>query len=324
MNNYIYYTFLAGWCAEAAGARLEFRKTRFSEGEVYEAMHMTGITTSGVYPGQITDDSEMEICLLSALIEGKDDEYFPLERIAEKYIEWYNSEPFDIGQTTTYAILDSKNASDMLTNAYEYNIDSESNGSLMRCIPLAIFGINKDLETLINISSLESELTHPNETVGEITGIYCAIISHILREKMNNRIINIAEILLLVSKLTQNAKILEWVDIGSKLTNLEDYNCIKNEGHVKHAFIFVIFFLNNIEKYTYEKAISEVIQCGGDTDTNAKIVGNLFGAYYGNCVPSYMSDVVLNFDCTKVDNPFFKRPAKYGIKYAQYLLNFLD
>lgn len=324
MNQYIYYTFLAGWCAESAGARLEFRKKRFSKLEVSNAMHMIGETTSGIYPGQITDDSEMEICLLTALIEGKNDEYFPLERIAEKYIEWYKSEPFDVGQTTTFALLDANCASDVLTNAYEYNQDSESNGSLMRCIPLAIFGINKDDETIMNMAALESELTHPNNIVVEITKIYCVIIANILRKKLNNSEINIEQLLLLVCKLTENKKIFEWFDIGSKLTNINEYDCIKNEGHVKHAFIFVIYFLNNINKYTYEQAISEVIQCGGDTDTNAKIIGNLFGAYYGNCVPSYMSDIVLNFDYTKVDNSFFKRPVKYNIKYAQYLLIFIE
>jgi ADP-ribosyl-[dinitrogen reductase] hydrolase len=321
MNNNVYYTFLAGWCAESAGARLEFQKKRFTKYEVNDAMHMTGPTTSGIYPGQITDDSEMEISLLSALVEGKNDEYFPLDRIAEKYIEWYNSKPFDIGQTTTYALLDATNASDMLTNAYEYNIDSESNGSLMRCIPLAIFGIKKDVETIINISFLESELTHSNKIVGEITGIYCVIISYILRKKINQTPINIDTILLLVTQLIKTEKLLEWFVIGNKLTNLEDYNSLQNEGHVKHAFIFVIYFLRNIEKYTYENAISEVIQCGGDTDTNAKIVGNLFGAYYGDCVPSYMSDIVLNFDCTTIEDRFFRRPEKYSIKYALLLMN---
>ena len=46
--NYIYYTFLAGWCADAAGARLEFRKRRFTEIEANEALHMTGQNTSGI------------------------------------------------------------------------------------------------------------------------------------------------------------------------------------------------------------------------------------------------------------------------------------
>ena len=75
MNSPIYHTFLAGWCAESAGDRLEFSKKRFSDNEVYNAMHFIGHTTSGIHTGQITDDSEMEICLLNALIEGKNNEF---------------------------------------------------------------------------------------------------------------------------------------------------------------------------------------------------------------------------------------------------------
>jgi ADP-ribosyl-[dinitrogen reductase] hydrolase len=314
MDSNIYYTFLAGWCAESAGARIEFCKKRFNETEVYDAMHMVGQNTSGVQVGQITDDSEMEISLLKALISSKNDEYFPLETIAKEYIEWYKSEPFDIGQSTTYALLDATDASDMLTNAYEFNYNSESNGSLMRSIPLAVFGINKTPETIMQMAKLDSELTHPKEIVGEITGLYCVIISQILNK------VQITSILETLYKLITKETIIEWINIGKELTTLNNYDCIKNEGHMKHAFIFIIYFLFNIEKYTYEMAISEVLECGGDTDTNAKIVGNLFGAYYGDCVPSYMSENVLNFDCTDVEDKYYKRPYKYGVHYAIQLI----
>jgi ADP-ribosyl-[dinitrogen reductase] hydrolase len=320
MINEIYYTFLAGWCAEAAGARLEFRNERFSKKLVEQALHMTCESTTRIYPGQFTDDSEMEIALLSALLEAKNEEYFPIELIANKYIEWYNSKPFDIGQTNSFALLSANNSEDMLKNSHEFNEHSESNGSLMRCIPLAIFGINREPEQIMYIVSLESELTHPNKLVGEVTGLYCVIIAHILRHKIKNKPINITRLLYIISKLTTNQKVNLWIDSAYKLTNLNNYDSIKNEGHVKHAFIFVIYFLRNINNYTYEQAISEVIQCGGDTDTNAKIVGNLFGAYYGDCVPKYMYDVVLNFDCTKVDNIYFKRPYNCSIQYALSLL----
>jgi ADP-ribosyl-[dinitrogen reductase] hydrolase len=320
MINEIYYTFLAGWCAEAAGARLEFRHERFSKKIVEQALHMTGEPTSGIYPGQITDDSEMEIALLSALLEAKNEECFPIDLIANKYIEWYNSKPFDISQTTSFALFSANNAEDMLNNAYEFNVYSESNGSLMRCIPLAIFGINREPEQVMHLVSLESELTHPNKLVGEISGLYCVIMSHILRHKIKNKPINIDLLLDIVSKLTTNQQISLWMDSAYKLTNLNNYDSIKNEGHVKHSFIFVIYFLRNINNYTYEQAISEVIQCGGDTDTNAKIIGNLFGAYYGDCVPKYMYEVVLNFDCTEVDNMYFKRPYTCSIQYALSLI----
>jgi ADP-ribosyl-[dinitrogen reductase] hydrolase len=110
MRNQIYYTFLAGWCADAAGARLEFRKKRYSEEEAIHAMHFVGEKSNGIHEGQFTDDSEMEICLLQGLINGKGEEEFPVEKIAKEYIKWFNSRPFDIGNTTTMALFDAKNA----------------------------------------------------------------------------------------------------------------------------------------------------------------------------------------------------------------------
>jgi ADP-ribosylglycohydrolase len=60
--------------------------------------------------------------------------------------------------------------------------------------------------------------------------------------------------------------------------------------------------------------------CGGDTDTNAKIVGNLFGAFYNNCVPENVLHIVLNFDCTKAEG-YFKRPQIYSINNALHIIN---
>lgn len=315
-HSYVYYTFLAGWCAESAGARLEFRKCLFSESEVNDAMHMSGQNTSGVEPGQLTDNSEMELSLLSAIVENIDAEYFPIEEIAQKYIEWCNSDPFDIGQSINMAISDAECASDMLSNAHQYNQESLSNGAMMRCIPLAICGITRDTDTIMNVATMESELTHPNPIVANVVGIYCTIIARILRKRILNEPVDCDKLLALANCLINEDIVLEWFVTAVKLTSLEEYDCIANEGYIKHAFIFVIYFLKNMTDYTYESAIKAVLMRGGDTDTNAKIVGNLFGAYYGECVPEYMSSVVLNFDCAKVDNFFFKRPEIYGIKHA--------
>lgn len=320
---FIYYTFLAGWCAESAGARLEFENRRFTDKEVDDAMHMTGISLSGIYPGQITDDSEMEIALLSALIKGKKEEIFPIEYIAEKYIEWYKTIPFDIGQSTSCALYDAVDATDMVKNALEYNMESQSNGSLMRCIPLAVFGIHKDNTTIMNIAMWDAELTLPNPLVSEITGLYCILIAEILREKINGRSPNKTDILQTVEQFISDTWVNELFIRAKNMTNEEitQYDSIEFCGHVKHAFIYVIYFFSNIESYTYEQAISIVIRNGGDTDTNAKIVGNMFGAYYGDCVPEYMSQTVLSFECENIDNPFFKRPYSCSIEYALELIN---
>lgn len=321
---YIYNTFLAGWCADAVGARLEFRRTRFTEKEAIDAMHFMGEKSNGINEGQYTDDSEMEIALLTALIKGKNDSYFPIERIAKEYIKWYNSEPFDIGQTTTLALSSAKNADDMACNAYEFNEDSESNGSLMRCVPIAVFSLFKPYEIILEIADLDASLTHFSCIVKLVTGIYCCIIAEILSNRLIGNNPDIKNLLNYVKNMCKNNEsIYNWYNEGINMSNLNDYDAIANEGHVKHAFTMIIFFLNNIKFYTYETAIIEVLKCGGDTDTNAKIVGNLLGAYYGNCIPEYISKPVLEFDCSKSENTFFKRPAKYGIQNAFKLVDIL-
>lgn len=332
-NDYIVNIFLAGWCADAVGSRLEFRNTTFTEEEVFNAMNMIGESTGGTYSGQFTDDSEMEIALLTGIVEGKDDDYFPTEYIANNYIKWYQTEPFDIGQTIRNALLGSTCAEDMINNAIEYNNLSESNGSLMRCMPLALLSVGKTFDQILIMVENEVSLTHSNLTLIHVTSIYCYIISQIIYCRLINTFVlpdeiinNINDILLYTIK---NNKIIQWFNEALKpfSHNYELFNPLKNIGHVKHAFIYVIYFLKNINDYTYNDAIKIILSCGGDTDTETKIVGNLFGAYYNNCIPFYMLDPVLNFDCTsnKIDNPYFRRPKEYGVKYGlEIIAKFID
>ena len=140
--------------------------------------------SNGIPDGQFTDDTEMEICLLQGLINGKNEDAFPVEKIAQEYINWYKSSPFDIGNTTSMALMEANNADDMANNAYEYNEHSESNGSLMRCIPIAAFCINKPINTIIEVASVDASLTHYSEIVHLITGIYCCVISKILAKRL--------------------------------------------------------------------------------------------------------------------------------------------
>jgi ADP-ribosyl-[dinitrogen reductase] hydrolase len=321
-ETFIYHTFLAGWCADAAGARLEFRKQRFTQKQAIDAMHFVGEKSTGIPEGQFTDDSEMELCLLQALIDGKGEEEFPVEKIADEYIKWFASKPFDIGLTTSNALLESTNAHDMVNNAFTRNENSESNGSLMRCIPIAVFCTNKSDEITIRVAAIDASLTHYSEEVQLITGIYCCVISKILSQRIRDpeKPIDIGELIHFIRRMLSMSRILIWAEEALELSDLCTYDCIKNEGHIKHAFTFFVFFLKHIDAFTYENAMIEIFQCGGDTDTNGKIVGNLFGAYYGDCVPKYMRDPVLNFDCTTAPD-YFRRPANYDVKRGIELIS---
>ena len=75
------------------------------------------------------------------------------------------------------------------------------------------------------------------------------------------------------------------------------------KGWSKHAFILSFYWLLIIdepEPQAYYQAIRGTIKCGGDTDTNACIVGGLIGAYVGlQNINKEMVEKVLNFDCQR-------------------------
>lgn len=68
----------------------------------------------------------------------------------------------------------------------------------------------------------------------------------------------------------------EWfTDIDNDL----EIDTNKNMGFVKIAFHYAFLFLKN--GVSYEEGIKRILKKGGDTDTNAAIVGGLLGALHG-------------------------------------------
>jgi ADP-ribosyl-[dinitrogen reductase] hydrolase len=90
---------LGAFVGDASGAVLEFiGQKKITDESVTSAMKMPGGGVFKVGPGQITDDSEMAMCLLHAT--NDDHQHLNLNKIAENFGNWYNSKPFDIGNTT--------------------------------------------------------------------------------------------------------------------------------------------------------------------------------------------------------------------------------
>ena len=71
-----------------------------------------------------------------------------------------------------------------------------------------------------------------------------------------------------------------------------------DRSQVKHGFVHAFRHLKN--KTTYLNAIFETLLGGGDTDTNACIVGGLVGACHGEeGIPSPLKEAILNCDTRK-------------------------
>ena len=90
--------------------------------------------------------------------------------IAKRYVDWFNSDPIDIGTTTS-------NALSILNNYFEYkevgftksvkdigvkNYKSKSNGCLMRITPLAVYVNKLDDKEIQEYTKMDLSLTHSN------------------------------------------------------------------------------------------------------------------------------------------------------------------
>ena len=93
---------LGAFIGDAAGAVLEFYSKRINQNDVDHALTFPGGGIFSVESGQFTDDSEMAMCLMHGLIDGKGT--LNQQLIAKWYLQWYKSPPFDIGNTTRCAM----------------------------------------------------------------------------------------------------------------------------------------------------------------------------------------------------------------------------
>lgn len=98
-----------------------------------------------IAPGQVTDDSELGMSCLQGLSRMNKGEFDAIE-LADAYKAWFTSSPFDIGATTcaglnilTKGIARKDIISEAWNNSRRHNSQSQSNGSLMRSTPLAVY-----------------------------------------------------------------------------------------------------------------------------------------------------------------------------------------
>ena len=93
---------LGAFIGDSAGAFLEFYREEITKKEVNKALTFPGGGCFKLDPGQFTDDSEMALGMIKGLLNSEK-EFVVQEEIAYQYINWYWSNPFDIGIATTKA-----------------------------------------------------------------------------------------------------------------------------------------------------------------------------------------------------------------------------
>lgn len=287
---------LGALAGDAAGATLEFIGRVPKLQEVKQAMKMVGGGVWQVAPGQITDDGEMTLCLVQALA-GKP--AFDRNLAAKNYRRWLQSMPFDVGITTRKALnipaagKDDELASAIEESALRLNMGSKANGSLMRITPLAVWSHRLTAAEAMQAARCDARLTHPNPACQYAAAAYVLAIRHLVLHPGD------ADGAFHAAKSAVEEEVSG--EVRSWLQEAE-----RNEGppyHPLSGFVRIAFthaFRHLILCSSYPAAIKETLQGGGDTDTNACIVGGLVGALHGiGGIPEAMWRAVTECDTGK-------------------------
>ena len=286
---------------DACGATLEFCDDEISEEMARRAMTMPGGGSLRVGRGQITDDGELTLALWSVLRGRETFHGFPLEAVAEAYAAWYLSFPFDIGRTCSLAfdVLSEWTREDMEITDALCSIDdmsrrSEANGALMRVTPIATWWASHPLqkngicvEETAQMAAAAAEqdarLSHPGRVTRDANAVYTYAITLLLLGCSPFETVQRVDAMV----RGRCAEVQRWVEESKREWGVSDARVLI--GHVRHAFVAALWFLRRPE-IGYEEAICMVLQRGGDTDTNAAIVGGIVACYQP--IPEAMMEAI--------------------------------
>jgi ADP-ribosyl-[dinitrogen reductase] hydrolase len=234
---------------------------------------MLGQGTHGQPAGTVTDDTELALCIARSLVER---ETFDGQDVAERFHEWYESGPFDIGLMTVDALREYGQGTswrDAGRNVWQHRQEGSNagNGSVMRCAPYAI-AFADDFETLLRVSKQSSAITHydPRCTYG------CAILNETVAGYLRGENAPLATALDRVGGDAPD----ELIEALRIVPDLIDEEQLNTTGYVVHTLQTALY--DALTSDSIEEAIVTAVNRGGDTDTVGAVAGAIAGARFGD------------------------------------------
>lgn len=231
---------------------------------------------SNIEPGTWSDDGSQALTLLNSLILNKG---LNLNSFTHSLFNWclgymwIDDKSFDMGSQTRLALYLHQINKDYSFLQELNNESNNGNGSLMRCLPIALY--YNDLLTIIRETTNQSYITHPH-----IHSVMCCTIYNVIAYYLLQGIE-------FKTAYSQALKFLKDY-YSSDVSLLSEYNtCInwglknplKGSGYVLDSLHSSLYALWHTSSYT--DAIKFAIAFGNDTDTTACITGGLAGIIYG-------------------------------------------
>lgn len=260
---------------DALGTTVEFERAETIAAKYPGGVReMVGGGPFAMEAGQVTDDSELALCLARSLAEKQS---YDEDDVARRYIDWCQGNPPDCGGTTRRAFGGSvpRGASVASTVRARALRDSQANGALMRVSPLAVFGSRLDPEALHTLAAADASLSHPHEVCVAANQVFVFAISYALRTGGSGP--EVFDTTMAFAKSTLSCtEALPTLELATHGLPADPFT------HMGWVRIALQCAFNQLRHATsFEQAMVDVVALGGDTDTNACITGALLGAVFG-------------------------------------------
>lgn len=266
---------LGQFAGDALGSRVEFQsaasiRSRFPDG----VRELEDGGTFNTIAGQPTDDSEMALMLARSIVR---EQRYDAGAVLEAYLYWLDSDPFDCGVTIQNSLACASAGTSreerLKLASQSTQQKKQSNGSLMRVSPLAVFGWT-DSGRAVRHAREDSGLTHPNPVCRESCAAFVRAIVAALNGSDGPECYRAA---------LEEARVGGEAAVISALEQAAAHPPEEMEGS-KAGWVLRALqnaFYRLLHSASFEEALVETVGCGGDTDTNAAICGALLGAVYG-------------------------------------------
>lgn len=240
---------------DALGAPAEFL-TRGEIRDKYGVLkEMVGGGWLRLKPGQVTDDTQMALCIARAIAECRG---WSPTGIADNLAAWLKSKPIDVGDTCRRGIRNYMLKGTMETAPNQWD---GGNGAAMRMMPVGLFTLG-DSTLLESYTLQQAHLTHNNA----LSDAACICLGRMLHLALAGR------------SMTSMRREADQLIAQFPNFTFDPYKGLAT-GYVVDTVqtVFHCFFRSR----SFESCLIETVNQGGDADTTGAIVGVLAGAYFG-------------------------------------------
>lgn len=240
---------------DALGATVEFMTKTEIAAQYGTFQDIVGGGWLRLKAGQVTDDTEMALCIARAIIRTQ---AWSVEAIADNFAAWLKGRPVDCGDTCRKGIRRYMVHGTLESPPNEWDA---GNGAAMRLLPAAIYAL-PDGQLLKKYTLEQAHITHNNP----VSDAACLCLGEMIH------------LALLGASKNRLRREVDGLVARFPTFYFEPYRGLAT-GYVVDTLQTVFHWL--FRGRNFEECLTGTVNQGGDADTTGAICGMLAGAYYG-------------------------------------------